>query len=190
MNLYIRYFNDEFVAHNADEAVSFLKGLDISGFNYGEEFVNDLTNYQNSSIVYPKRYRVRTHVYFIVIKTEAETLEEFKNNAGKSLGMDEMGSDKYKNKSNSLLQYEVGWYDAVLNFKRVIAIAGTNKFQYKDTRFRVMCYSESPIECYKRIVNHLRSRQDVDKRSQFPSAKGHNFEYTYLGPELPKDFNR
>jgi len=34
-------------------------------------------------------------------------------------------------------------------------------------------------DCYNRIVDHLSQR--VDSRSQFPSAKGKNFKFTYLG---------
>jgi hypothetical protein len=37
----------------------------------------------------------------------------------------------------------------------------------------------SGIDCYNRIVEHLRQR--VDERSQFPSAKGKNFSFRYLG---------
>jgi hypothetical protein len=37
------------------------------------------------------------------------------------------------------------------------------------------------MDCYNRIVNHLKSR--VDSRSQFPSAKGKNFNYRFLGEQ-------
>ena len=37
----------------------------------------------------------------------------------------------------------------------------------------------SGLDAYNRIVDHLRSR--VDGRSQFPSAKGKNFKFRYLG---------
>jgi len=37
----------------------------------------------------------------------------------------------------------------------------------------------SGLDCYERIVEHLRER--VDDRSQFPSAKGKNFKFRYLG---------
>lgn len=87
----------------------------------------------------------------------------------------------------SLLSDEIeGWYDGTLIFKRVIAIPGTNKFQYKDTRFRAQCKAKSPIDCYNRIVEYLRNRQDVDLRSQFPSPKGRNFMFSYLGPNRPE----
>jgi len=35
------------------------------------------------------------------------------------------------------------------------------------------------MDCYNRIVEHLRQR--VDDRSQFPSVKGKNFRYRFLG---------
>lgn len=192
MNLYIRYFDNEAIAHNVQEAVDFLSGLDIQNFDLGQEFVQSLESYIASNVSYPKRYKVRAHIYFIVIKTDAETMEAFKEYVAKMHPeegqVEEKTMDKKKLRQNLLEQKVQGWYDAVLNFKRVIAIAGTNKFQYKDTRFRVLCYAESPQECYTRIVNHLKGRYDVDERSQFPSIKGRNFEYTYLGKELPKEY--
>jgi hypothetical protein len=35
------------------------------------------------------------------------------------------------------------------------------------------------MDCYNRIVDYLRTR--VDNRSQFPSAKGKKFRFSYLG---------
>jgi hypothetical protein len=72
-----------------------------------------------------------------------------------------------------------GWYEGSLDFKRVIMIPGTGKFQYKDTHFSARCKAQSGLDCYNRIIDHLRER--VDERSQFPSAKGKNFTYCYLG---------
>ena len=77
-----------------------------------------------------------------------------------------------------------GWYEGEILFKRVVPISGTNKFQYTDTRFKVRCKARNAQECYERIVGHLRSRQDVDPRSQFPSVKGKNFSCSYLGMTL------
>ena len=72
-----------------------------------------------------------------------------------------------------------GWYEGAIDFKRVLMVPGTGKFQYRDTHFVAQVKANSPIDCYNRIVDHLRSR--VDERSQFPSAKGKNFRYRYLG---------
>ena len=72
-----------------------------------------------------------------------------------------------------------GWYEGVLNFKRVALIPGTGKFRYCDTKFVARCKANSGIDCYNRIIDHLSHR--VDSRSQFPSAKGKNFSFRFLG---------
>ena len=72
-----------------------------------------------------------------------------------------------------------GWYEGTIDFKRVLMVPGTGKFQYRDTRFVAQVKAVSGLDCYNRIVDHLRQR--VDDRSQFPSAKGKNFHFRYLG---------
>ena len=72
-----------------------------------------------------------------------------------------------------------GWYEGEVNFKRVLLVPSTGKFQYRDTHFVAQCKAMSGIDCYNRIVDYLRGR--VDERSQFPSAKGKNFKFRYLG---------
>ena len=117
-------------------------------------------------------------------------MEEFKqNHLNKANILEEEDNPfqaKKKMKMTVLNENMPGWYDGTLVFKRVIAIPGTNKFQYKDTSFRAQCKANSPMDCYNRIVEHLKNRQDVDLRSQFPSAKGKNFVYSYLGETLPQ----
>jgi len=78
-----------------------------------------------------------------------------------------------------LNEEKFGWYECTMDFKRVLLVPGTGKFQYRDTRFTVQMKGMSGLDCYTRIVEHLRER--VDERSQFPSAKGKNFRFTYLG---------
>jgi len=72
-----------------------------------------------------------------------------------------------------------GWYEGVIDFKRVLLVPGTGKFQYRDTHFVARVKAESGMDCYNRIIEHLQER--VDERSQFPSAKGKNFKFYYLG---------
>lgn len=190
MNLYVRYFNEEFLAHSVDEAIDFLKSLDIPDFDFGEKFNNELARYLNSDISYPKRYKVRAHTYFLIIKTIADNMDEFKSNNDKKNGRMDSEEDNFQSKKrqrSSVLNDEIeGWYDGTLIFKRVIVIPGTSKFQYKDTRYRAQCKAKSPLDCYNRIVEYLRNRQDIDLRSQFPSPRGRNFMFTYLGTERPE----
>ena len=72
-----------------------------------------------------------------------------------------------------------GWYEGQLTFKRVVLIPATGKHEYRDTRFVARCKALSGVDCYNRVVDYL--RQHVDNRSQFPSAKGKNFQFSYLG---------
>ena len=76
MNLYIRYFDKEVLVDNVDDAISFLAGIEEIGMNPVLE--RDIREYVASDVVYPKRYKTRPRVYFIIIKTEAATMEDFK----------------------------------------------------------------------------------------------------------------
>lgn len=76
MNIYLRYFDNETLVHNVDEAIDYLSTL--SEIEVTPELEEDLRNYVASSVLFPKRYKVRSRVYFIVIKTEAQTMQDFK----------------------------------------------------------------------------------------------------------------
>ena len=138
MNLYLRYFDKETLVYNVDQALDFLRSIPEIGMNPNLEA--DVRDYAESDVFYPKRYKIRPRVYFIIIKTTAATM---------------------------------------LDFKRVVLVPATGKHEYRDTHFVVRCKANSGQDCYNRIVDHLRGR--VDNRSQFPSSKGKNFHYKYLG---------
>ena len=106
-------------------------------------------------------------------------MEEFKANNKK--GQQSVSSQIKNERQMELNEEKPGWYEGSLTFKRVIPIPGTGKFQYRDTLFVAQVKAANPQECYSRIIQHLRNRQDVDLRSQFLSAKGKNFSYKYLG---------
>lgn len=178
MNLYIRYFDCETLATSVDEAIEFLGGIDEIGMNPVLEA--DIRDYANSDVFYPKRYKIRPHVYFIIIKTEAATMQDFKEK--RALRGNPMTAEKERNASPVIMKLNEereGWYEGTMDFKRVQMVPGTGKFQYRDTHFVAQVKALSGIDCYNRIVEHLRQR--VDERSQFPSAKGKNFRFKYLG---------
>ena len=173
MNLYLRYFDNEYLATSIDDALNFLCSIDEIEMN--QELEEDIRNYANSSILYPKRYKVHQHSYFIIIKSEATTMEEFK-----SKKMAASTNPAPSTPSLPPLDIETeGWYEGDLTFKRVTIVPGTQKCQYKDVRFVVRCKAMSGHDCYNRIVAHLSER--VDPRSQFPAAKGKYFKFSYLG---------
>ena len=85
--------------------------------------------------------------------------------------------------TEQLNELHVGWYESSLTFKRVVQNPDTGKCQYVDTFFKVRLKAKSALDAYNRIIEHLQNRQDVDPRSQFPSAKSSNYEYTFLDVE-------
>ena len=173
MNLYLRYFDREVLVDNVDEAIDFLSG--ISEIGMSAELENDIRSYAESNNNYPKRYKVRPRVYFIIIKTAARSMAEFKENRKK----DDVSEKRHDRQESQLETVRFGWYEGVLDFKRVLPVPQTGKFQYKDTRFVARCKAESGRDCYNRIIEHLSCR--VDPRSQFPSAKGKSFQFVFLG---------
>ena len=182
MNLYLRYFDKETLAHNVDEALAFLRSIPEIGMNSNIE--SDIRDYVASDVFYPKRYKVRQRVYFIIIKTTAATMLDFKQKKAlhSSPQQNMLGGDKRELPSTVMMRLNEerpGWYEGALDFKRVVMIPSTGKHEYRDTHFVVQCKAMSGMDCYNRIVDHLRGR--VDNRSQFPSAKGKNFHFKYLG---------
>ena len=186
-NLYVRYFDRDMLALSVEEAIDFLST--IPDIRITSELVSEVRAYAESDIPYPKRYKVRPRVYFILIKTNATTMAEFKANrrAGAPAAAENEAPTKKEIKTTQLAIENPGWYRGTITFKRVIQIPGTMKFQYQDTRFSAYVKAMSGQDCYNRIVHHLKNRQDVDLRSQFPSARGINFSFNCMGAELPPE---
>ena len=181
MNLYLRYFDKETLVNNVDQALAFLRSIPEIGMNPNIEA--DIRDYVASDVYYPKRYKVRQRVYFIIIKTTAATMLDFKQEKGlHAAPQNNVQVEKREMATNvmsRLNEERPGWYEGALDFKRVVMVPSTGKHEYRDTHFVVQCKALSGLDCYNRIVDHLRGR--VDNRSQFPSAKGKNFHFKYLG---------
>ena len=178
MNLYLRYFDKETLVQSVDEAIDFLASIEEIGMNPVLE--TDIRDYVASDVYYPKRYKIRPRVYFIIIKTEAVTMADFKDKRALRNNAENVHKERTASPAVTKLTEELeGWYEGAIDFKRVQMVPGTGKFQYRDTHFVACVKAVSGLDCYNRIVEHLRSR--VDDRSQFPSAKGKNFKFRYLG---------
>lgn len=206
MNLYLRYFDSEILVTDVNSAIEFLANISEIGMN--DKIAADVRSYFESDNKFPKRYKVRPKIYFIMIKTDANSMQEFKEYRQNSVTkaneeleehtqnvapetpapMPEMVyeprymSRRDRNNSVQVMALQTqrfGWYEGRFDFKRVVTIPSTGKNEYRDTHFVARCKAMSGMDCYNRIVDHLRER--VDSRSQFPSAKGKNFSFTYLG---------
>ncbi len=172
MNLYVRYFDEEALVDNVDEAIQFLSVL--PEIDVTPELEAELREYAASSQNYPKRCKVGARQYFIVIKTEARTMQDFKDKKA----LRNTGVAKKEFAQQKLNEIKPGWYRGTLEFKRVI-VNHQGKCEYRDTTFVADCKVDSAMDCYNMITRHLQQR--VDKRSQFPSAKGKNFKCDFLG---------
>lgn len=180
MNLYLRYFDRETLVYNVDEAIDFLASIQEIGMN--PDLEADIRDYVASDVFYPKRYKIRPRVYFIIIKTEAATMLDFKQKKALRSNVQQNSGDQrdfVPVAVTRLTEQRQGWYEGTLDFKRVVMVPGTGKHEYRDTHFVAACKANSGIDCYNRIVEYLKER--VDNRSQFPSSKGKNFKFKYLG---------
>lgn len=196
MNIYARYFDQDILVHSYDELMQFLSSIPEIPINQRME--EDVRAYVESDMPYPKRYKIRPRVYFILIKTSAETMEEFKahrKNTGSSYPSAQQKFvpkengivNKKEIRTSQLAEERYGWYLGTIVFKRVLQISGTTKFRYQDTTFQAYVKAHSGNECYERIIAHLKKRPEIDLRSQFPSAKGNNFTFEYVGSTLPTE---
>ena len=183
MNLYLRFFNDEVLVESVDQALDFLSKL--PDIKLDDALCAELVRYVESNNPYPKRFKISSKVYFIVIKTTANTMEEFKAYAAEAASTsvaEETGFETEKEAmARKMAAENPGWYHATIKFKRVLSVAGTGKFHYVDTDFEAKLKAHSVQDCYNRVVDHLRNRADIDPRSQFPSIRGRNFKAEFLG---------
>ena len=153
MNLYLRYFDRETLVPTVDEAIEFLSSIDEIEMNPLLEA--DIREYASSDVFYPKRYKVHPRVYFIIIKTEAATMQDFKDK--KAVHSAESNEQPSKVTPTLMRLNEIN----------------------RDTQFAARVKAFSGMECYERMIDYLRDR--VDSRSQFPSPKGKNFKFRFLG---------
>lgn len=197
MNIYARYFDQDILVYSFDELMDFLSSIPEIPIN--QRLIDDIRAYVESDMPYPKRYKIRPRVYFILIKTSAQSMEEFKSHrkdsgaeADAAPVLNSIGNvpenilNKKELKAAQLAQETEGWYLGTIVFKRVIQIAATSKFRYQDTEFQAYVWAHSGAECYNRIIVHLKGRSEIDLRSQFPSAKGSNFKFEFVGENLPE----
>ena len=125
MNLYLRYFDREVLVTNVDDAIAFLAEIEEIGMNPVLE--RDIRDYVASDVIFPKRYKVRPRIYFIIIKTEASTMQDFKD---KKAVHTSVGGVKPATPTVLRLNEErYGWLEGSIDSKRVLIVPGTGKFQ-------------------------------------------------------------
>lgn len=182
MNLYLRFFDREVLVKSFEEAQQWLENIPEIG--HDEELLDDLYHYYSGNMPYPKRYKVPgRRAYFIAIKTDAASFEEFKANGqnNSTASMIKEGAQQ------AILEEREGWYQADMLIKRMITDRDSGLSLYVDSDFSACVWSMSIKDCYDKVVDYLHGLPDLDSRSQLPSVKGKNFQCRYVGTELTSE---
>lgn len=208
MNYYIRFFDKDVLVSSFEEAYDFLASIpqikmdDVRG--------EILRKFIEGPSKFPLRLKISPKVYALVLKTDesdigklrgGNNVEQRRPAAPEPMAQDyrmhrpmDLGAapiDEWKRRTyDRMMQLndEVpGIYEGCLVFKRVVPIEENSmKVCYKDTRFVARMRATSGIDCYNQLVDHLKGRQDVDPRSQYPSAKSNKFDFKLLQRESPE----
>src|SRR5574344_778280 len=111
MNLYLRYFDKETLVTNVDDALDFLHSIPDIGIN--RDLDADIRDYVASDVFSPKRYKVRPRVYFIIIKTTAGNMQDFKEKKAvhPSIGPSMDRHELTANAMTRLTEENPGWYE-------------------------------------------------------------------------------
>ena len=185
MNIYARYFDQETVASSFEELITFLTA--IPEINVTTELLDNVKAYVDSPLPYPKRYKLRPLVYFILIKTNARNIQEFKNKRHKDDSAPQHNTTAQtfrEDRTSQLTENKPGWYKVALCIKRMVFIKEIQKFQYQDNTIKAYINAGSPMECYHRLTDYFKTRKDIDTRSQIPSAKSDSFKFQYVGDKV------
>ena len=63
MNIYVRFFDFDTLVSDEDGVIQFLQA--IPDVELTDEIVDEIKDYINSETTYPKRLKIRPHIYFM-----------------------------------------------------------------------------------------------------------------------------
>lgn len=176
MNYYVRYFDDEAFVSSMKEAFDFLGGL--PDVELDDDCLAQVEEYFTTDQKGMHKFFMPNHKTFVVIKTTASSLEEFKKNNQKN-------EDSGKTQPQKALDLEqIGWYDCSMTISRMLTNPETGKsFYYLDT-MKAKVHANTPHEAYNKMVKHVHDNPEIDSRSQIPAAANKNFQYTFIGEQI------
>ena len=175
MNYYARYFDSEGVIHTPQALVDFISS--IPQIMMTDELAAAMFKFCEDKTSFPRHFRLPNKHTFIVIKTNASSLDEFKT-IGANGGV--MPSDNREVKGSPVDEIRPGKYRVCITFRRAVVNPETRKCIFVEEPFEVEMLSQSQRQCYDVVIEHLKSHPDIDARSQFPSIRSVNFNATLL----------
>lgn len=175
MNYYARYFDFEGVLNSPETLVEFI--ADIPQITMTEELEDSILKFCADKTSHPKHFRLPNKSTFIVIKTNAETLDEFKTRGANGGALP---VEQKENKPSPLDEIRPGKYNVSIVFRRAIVNPDTNKCGFVDEKFEVEMLAQSQRQCFEFVTEYLRNHPDIDTRSQYPGIRSSNFNATLL----------
>ncbi len=121
---------------------------------------------------YPRHFRLPNKHTFIVIKTNATSLEEFKT-VGANGGV--RSTEDKEPKTSAVDEVHPGTYRVSLTFKRAVVNPTGRKCIFVDETFEVEMQAQCQRQCYETVLDYLKQHPDIDERSQYPSIRSANF---------------
>lgn len=170
MNYYARYFDSEGVFPTPQALVSFIAS--IPQILMTEELSEAILKFCADKTSFPRHFRLPNKSTFIVIKTNAVTLEEFKTR-GANGGV--IAVENKELKQAPVDEIRPGRYEVQMVFRRAIVNPETRKCSFVEETFEVEMLAQSQRQCFEVVMEHLKNHPDVDSRSQYPSIRSANF---------------
>lgn len=176
MNYYARYFDSEGVFDTPQSLVEFISS--IPQIMMTEELSDAILKFCFDKTSFPRHFRLPNKNTFIVIKTTAASLEEFKTrgaNGGNT------PAESKESKPSVADEIHPGLYDVSMTFRRAIVNPETRKCSFVEETFEVEMLAQSQRQCFEVVIEYLKNHPDVDPRSQYPSIRSSsNFRATLL----------
>jgi hypothetical protein len=175
MNYYARYFDSEGVFPTPEDLVDFISS--ISQILMTDELSDAIHKFCTDKTSFPRHFRLPNKNTFIVIKTNSETLDEFKTR-GANGGV--MPVENKEPKQSPAYEIHPGKYSVSIVFRRAIVNPETRKCSFVEETFEVEMLAQSQRQCFDVVTEYLRNHPDIDARSQYPSIRSSNFKATLL----------
>ncbi len=176
MNYYARYFDSEGVFHTPQALVDFIAS--IPQIIMTDELAGAMLKFCEDKTSFPRHFRLPNKHTFIVIKTNASSLDEFKT-IGANGGV--LPAEVKEAKNLAVDELRPGKYRVSITFRRAIVNTETRKCVFVEEPFEVEMQAQSQRQCYDVVIEYLRNHPDLDARSQFPSIRSANFSATLMG---------
>ena len=171
MNYYARYFDSEGVFETPELLVEFISS--IPQIVMTEELSDAVLKFCADKTSFPKHFRLPNKNTFIVIKTTAASLEEFKTRGANG---GNIPAEPKEPKPTVADEIHPGLYDVSIAFRRAIVNPETRKCSFVEEVFEVEMLAQSQRQCFDVVTEHLKNHPDVDPRSQYPSIRSSNFK--------------